>query len=694
MPPFRLGDFIVRPDLHRLIRGEEVRQIEPRLMQILLLLAERPGEVVSRETLLARVWDEVIVSEETLTVAISDLRAALGDDARRPRFIETIRKGGYRLIAPVEPLAIESPAMPARSTRGGQRRRTAVISAATVALVFIAAILWGTRSQAPPRPTLLPAVPLTSYPGTEIHPARSPDGTRIAFAWNGADEANRDIYVRGRHTEQPLRITDDPAAEYYPAWSPEGDRIAFARSGEQAGVYEASALGGPARQLVGVAASVFGLDWSPDGEHIVYAVADAAGGMSRLVLLTVETLDTRDLTSPEQEFACDFQPRFSPDGEAIAFIRSQGPAFAQNVYLYTLETGETRQITSSLRFARGVAWLAGGRELLVSAAPSGTMALWRIHIESGALDWIPVRGHWPESPALSRDGRVLVYEEQSFDLDIWRGVLQADGSALIDETPLIASTQTDHSPRYSDDGRQVAFVSTRSGSHEIWICDADGGNLQQLTNLSGIYVMAPCWSPNGNRIACVTFPDGRAVIHAIDVASAKTTRLSQGSYNDVLYDWSRDGAWLYFDSDSEEDWQMMRMHPDGSGREPIGAPGCTMICEGEADGSVLFMKVGNLGIWERSLAGEEETLRVPGKVLVAWRGWSVATGGIVFTRPTGQGYVIGFYEFESGEQRALARVTGHATLDPVLAPDGTTLLCCRAEQFASDLMIVDRFDAE
>jgi Tol biopolymer transport system component/DNA-binding winged helix-turn-helix (wHTH) protein len=686
--PFRLGEFTVRPDLHRLIRGEEVRQVEPRLMQILLLLAERPGDVVTRERLMRRVWEGVVVSEETLTVAVSDLRAALGDDARSPRFIETIRKGGYRLIAPVAPLEAAAPA------GGGARRRRIALLAAVGALVLIAALLWVTRSHAPPSPSLLPAVPLTSYPGAEIHPAVSPDGTRIAFAWEGPAGENWDLYVRGRHTEQPLRITDDPAADRYPAWSPEGDRLAFTRGGEEAGIYLVSALGGPARQLVPVAVTVFGVDWSPDGEQLVYSVADAPGGMSRLILLTIETLEQRALTSPEEAFACDFQPHFSPDGTAIAFIRSQGPAFAQNVHIHTLAGGETRQVTASMRMASGLAWLPGARELLVSGAPSGTMALWRTRIDNGASDWIPVRGHMPEMPSISRDGRVLVYEEQSYDLDIWRGTLTGDTLVTIDAAPLIASTQTDHSPCFSADGEQIAFISTRSGAHEIWISDADGGSLRQLTRFAGAFMMNLCWDPTGERIACVAFPENRAVIHVIEIASGRARSLGEASGNDILYDWSHDGEWLYFDTDRQATWQMMRMHPDGSGREPIGTPGQSMICERDSGGSLLFMKIGTLGIWERSADGAGETLLVPGDAIAGWRSWSATPEGIFFTRRAAQGNLIGFFDFGTGTQRVLAQLSGHAVLSPAVSPDGRRLLCCRAESFASDLMIVDRLELD
>jgi DNA-binding winged helix-turn-helix (wHTH) protein len=99
---FRVGDWLVVPGLNRLSRGGEDIQLELKLMEVLVHLAERPGELVSKRDLVDAVWQVEVVSDGTLTRAIALLRKALGDDARHPRYIETIPKRGYRFIAPVE----------------------------------------------------------------------------------------------------------------------------------------------------------------------------------------------------------------------------------------------------------------------------------------------------------------------------------------------------------------------------------------------------------------------------------------------------------------------------------------------------------------------------------------------------------------------------------------------------------------
>jgi len=100
---FRLGRWLVEPLLNRVSSQDVSIQLELKVMDLLVLLAERAGEVVSRREITDVVWAHEFIADNTLSRAITVLRSALGDDARNPSFIETIHRRGYRLIAPVEP---------------------------------------------------------------------------------------------------------------------------------------------------------------------------------------------------------------------------------------------------------------------------------------------------------------------------------------------------------------------------------------------------------------------------------------------------------------------------------------------------------------------------------------------------------------------------------------------------------------
>lgn len=106
---YRIGTWIACADSDTLTRDDGVRRkLERRAMETLMLLAQNAGEVVKKDELIEAVWGRLAVSDHSVAMVISQLRRALGDDARAPHFIETITKRGYRLMAPCE-------ALPARS---------------------------------------------------------------------------------------------------------------------------------------------------------------------------------------------------------------------------------------------------------------------------------------------------------------------------------------------------------------------------------------------------------------------------------------------------------------------------------------------------------------------------------------------------------------------------------------------------
>jgi WD40 repeat protein/DNA-binding winged helix-turn-helix (wHTH) protein len=99
---FYVGEWLVEPEQSRVVRGSETAKLDPKAVQVLTFLAKHPNDVVTKEAVFAAVWDGAFVSDEVLTTAIWGLRKALGDDAKEPRYIQTVPRRGYRLIAPVE----------------------------------------------------------------------------------------------------------------------------------------------------------------------------------------------------------------------------------------------------------------------------------------------------------------------------------------------------------------------------------------------------------------------------------------------------------------------------------------------------------------------------------------------------------------------------------------------------------------
>ena len=139
--PVRIGDWTVEPALNQLSAAGKTVKLEPKAMAVLVFLVDRAGQVVSREALLSAAWPGVLVGDDSLTQVVIKLRKALGDSPEKPVYIQTIAKGGYRLVAPV--VRSEEPAStPLRpdsvSSHPGSRRRLAWTTGAGITAALLA----------------------------------------------------------------------------------------------------------------------------------------------------------------------------------------------------------------------------------------------------------------------------------------------------------------------------------------------------------------------------------------------------------------------------------------------------------------------------------------------------------------------------------------------------------------------------
>lgn len=672
-------------------------------MHVLVCLADRPGEVVSRDALLQAVWGDSIVGEEAITVAISELRRILKDNTKSPHYIETIRKGGYRLITEVRHAEADQP--PPRTAEVNARPRTVppafdkrevsksrpwlIWAPAIILAILSIAIIQQWRKGPPAEPAILKGRPFTSYPGNEMYPALSPDGKQVAFVWAGEDGDNYDIYVKQLDTETPLRLTDNPADESYPAWSPDGNTIAFVRYGERAGIYIKPVLGGSERRLSFIENSVGGLDWSPDGRWIAFSAAADPKEPYLIALLSLETMEIKYLTFIQEEFTCDSWPAFSPDGKTIAFIRA-GYSAQRDIFLIPTGGGTERRLTRFQHSIQGLDWTSDGRSLVIAAAPSGHFSLWRVTIDNGALAWLPTHSATVANPSIAVKGAGLVFEEHIFDCNIWR-VPMTHPDACGVSGPFISSTRTDCQARYSQDGGRIAFISSRSGSREIWICDADGKRPRQLTNFNGAFIMEPRWSPDGNRLAFTAMPEGNASVYIMEIDSSLPKLLTHDNHNETRPFWSSDGEHLYFTREDAGRWQIWKMDQEGKSRVLVTDDGIEAFKESEDGLYLYYWRPLDFCICRLSLIDGERTCYTDGKVLSNWNCYTPTPKGVYsIQRKPGYSLLV-FYDYSTCQTDSILALNEKRYIDIDISPDGQYLLYSGNEKYERDLILVEDF---
>lgn len=232
----------------RLRRGEEELSLEPKSFRLLEFLIENRDRVLGKEEIFRAVWNETSVTDNALTRAIAQIRKALEDDPRQPRFIETLPTVGYRFIGKLT--AVEPPPSAKRLLRKSPRI-SAWVAIALVVLTATGLASWWFWPR-PSAPAISTPVPLTTYRGNEEAPSFSPDGSQVAFEWDGEKQDNYDIYVKAIGPDAvPLRLTTNPLPDEMPSWSPDGATIAFLRimAPGRGELILIPALGGPERSL-------------------------------------------------------------------------------------------------------------------------------------------------------------------------------------------------------------------------------------------------------------------------------------------------------------------------------------------------------------------------------------------------------------------------------------------------------------
>jgi Tol biopolymer transport system component/DNA-binding winged helix-turn-helix (wHTH) protein len=701
--------------------GAPIR-IQQQPLQVLRLLLQAEGRVVTREQLRVALWPEetFVDFEHGVNTAVKKLRQALEDSVENPKFVETLPKVGYRFMVPVDwvidagreralpsvvPIALRGeapvpqPNPPERRPRPWQRlftTRKAVLGGLTTCAVALSFLYYShsLRSKAAGQPTVTPVV---TNVGEKYTPSLSPDGQHLAFAWNGGAGPYFSIYVKLIGTEESLRLTKQASIDFNPVWSPDGRYIAFGRILKgKTGIYIIPAMGGAERRVhkalweeqefYEVLWTAGRLSWSPDGKLLAFSDRASANEAASIFLLSLDSLEVRRLTAPLRSRG-DFNPEFSPDGQTLAFTR-----VSQGIYTVPVSGGEEqRRLISDATYNWGLAWTPDGRDIVFANAgwPVNPGWLWKV----------PLRGGEPERLQFGQEGvepsirgNRLVYVRQMANLNIWRRKLKS----LLSASPpdrFISSTRMESGPQFSPDESKIVFESTRSGAYEIWMCRSDGSGLIQLTHFNSV-TGTPRWSPDGQQIAFDSRAPGNADIFVMDSQGAPPRKLTSEPSREVVPSWSRDGNWLYFASDRTGRWEVWKMPSTGGPAVQMTLHGGFAAFE-SPDGRFLYYAKGLTapGLWRIPTNGGEEIELISSLEAGYWGYWVVVENGIYYLDTTTKPGIAFFDITTHHITRVFDLENRPAREAPGLAvsPDKETILYTQLDALNSDIILVENF---
>jgi Tol biopolymer transport system component len=615
------------------------------------MLLSANGQVLERDKLREALWPSGthVEFEAGLNAAVNRLRRVLNENADSPRYIETLPRLGYRFVAPVETLPVSDPpsqpptpptTTPPTTTPPTPRRPLWFLAGGAALILTAIALILYTRRPPSFEDLVKEGRPFTTSSGNVQHPSISPDGLTVAFDWDGPEGANRDVWLQRLDSDTPVRFTEREDQETWPVWSPDGARLAFLRriSQKEMAIVTKPLLGGTDRELTRFTVSEFDrprLDWSRDGVWLITSTRTHDHDPSRLLLINASNSEHKLLPVPPPDAKSgDTEAVFSPDGRNIAFRRTVSSG-VEDVYVSTTQGENLRRITNDNRGIAALTWRADGRTLLISSRRSGAFRqLWEFQLTPGT----PPRRITPAvidagGPAVSRDGRTLLFVQTHEDKNIYR----ADWNSPAPPQRITTALAQDSDPSLSPDGNLVAFRSSRTGSDEIWIADLTNNTESRLTRMNGPTTGSPRWSPDGSQIAFDSVLHGKADIFLVPAKGGAPKAITPPQAHDASPAWSADGKCIYYSSNRSGTSQIWRQSLQSGSAEQITSDGGGSP-KLSRDGATLFFTRSDksaLGLFSLAL---NSPLPAPGRKLLNLDRrlaghWTIAESGIYFVLP-------------------------------------------------------------
>ncbi|HVT26167.1 MAG TPA: winged helix-turn-helix domain-containing protein [Rhizomicrobium sp.] len=622
---FLLGRLQVRPSLREIRLGGRAETLEPRVMQVLVLLAHADGAVVSRDQLIERCWGGRIVGEDAINRCIAKVRRVAELDGNESFAIETVTRVGYRL-SHLKTATVESLTPPPEAPDAPQPR---VVSAVPGVLplaaapptrrvrsnwIWIAVIAVGLIAIPAAWVLLRPAQEwsidrfqmLVSTPALEDQPALAPNGAMIAYA-AGSGQNSRSLYLRNLTEGEAVRLTDDPRDEYSPAWSPQSDRIAFVREtpGKPCTIMVKPVPAGNEQEVAHCKTNESSrVAWGKDGA-LYFSDAPAANQTSRIVRFDLATGKRSDVTHPNPLIANDKEPQLSPDGKTLAFYRDQYPH--SGIYLLDLASGNERRLTPDGLSVWGNGWTSDSSAVIVGTLQPDEPALWVY-----PLDGKPAKRLTFNQQEF---GRIVGGPNNVAAVEVYTtrmSIVGADGRTLIERNSDILD------PDMAADG-SIVFVAYGTGGVSL-VVKRPGKEPNKIASFK--QVLNPHWSPDGSRIAFAMGDEKNSkigVIRAdgsarINVATMKADAQASAPV------WSADGKSLLFSANDGHGWRLWRVAADGSAK-PEALPGYGWYSAHFHGADIYATRFDKPGIWK---LGDTPTQIIDNLSPDYWADWAIA----------------------------------------------------------------------
>ncbi len=648
---YEFGKFVLDPQERVLFSEGMPIHLTDKVFETLLLLIQHNGRLLTKDEMMASIWDESFVEESNLAKNISRLRKILNNGGGQ--LIETLPRRGYRFLADVNEVSgetnllvhrrlrvkitqtVEEPMLPAapellltdgrRSRRNARLTMLALFSGA-VAAIIVGFFFWN-RGNVPP--TVTPengAIRLTDSPNDDNDPRWTKDG-RIRFFRTGTDKLTVSVIMNADGTNQ-TEIKDFTNFQFG-LWSPDEKKVVFFKGGDRTTLYLANADGSNEVLLPFPPAN---FDWSSDSQRLVYQ-KNVAVGDADIFVYSITTGQSKNVTN---NLAFDADPSFSPDGKQIAFASLRdGNA---EIYLMNTDGSDVRRLTN--------------------------------------------HAAWDSHPTFSPDGTTITFpsDRDNESSDIY--LMNADGSNVRRLTDW-KENESVGPGSWSPDGTKITFVSDLEGNDDIYVISAEVYHPNLILTEDESNLASPSLAPHGKLIVYQADTAGKTgELRIFDTETRQSRVLLETATPNLAPVFSPNGDWIVFQNRIEGNTEICLIKPDGSGymnltnnaatdSDPAWSPDGTQIAFASNRG-------GNSGKYDLYLMNSDgnaqRRMYSSNLGMSTSPAWSPDGREIVFANDKEDGQTGNFEIFKVGlgAGETEKRLTFHPRADsqPAVSPDG------------------------
>ena len=584
---YRFGDFTLDTSQRVLLRDGKPVALTPKALDTLLILVESVGRIVEKEELKKKLWPDTFVAEANIAFNIQQLRKALGDDARNPRYIETVARRGYRFMADVEgvsqerePLPVDQPDNESSDPASTnpvvadvpRSRLNIILPFAVGTLILLAGaglLVWnvsksststtnmrtsGTATVAPTSRVKLEQLTAT---GQSYHVAISPDGRYVAY--ERVLENKAAIWLRQLAANTNVELVPPSGNIYGLAFSHSGEYVYFVR-GLPSALYRVSLVGGPPTKIVDNLEGNFSISRDNDQLVFVRQIINREG-QRQYSLITANSDGTgeREWLTGAHPYGLD-TPMWAPNSRSIICSYGSTTGGSQDVSIIEVSLADgTKKELSSKKFFRitKMAWLANGSGLLLSARTNlgENNQLWKLSYPSMELKQLTEGVVSYADLSLTANAQKGVASQETLTSDVWVGSSREPNA-------LKRVTQASGNFCWAPDGRLV-YSSTASGNRDLWIMQRDGKEQRQLTVDEAMDV-SPRVTADNRHIVFISNRTGAFQVWRMNIDGTNQIQLTNGGPKNHIAI-TPDNKWVLYNT--TDDWHLWKISIDGG--EPV-----------------------------------------------------------------------------------------------------------------------------